>query len=151
MASPQKTSLAPKTVRCRSGYRKNKLGECENKLTGDRYSQSLEPTPKTTPPKSVSIPDLTDANIRPTIARYLKGNPDGFLPIGEWDTSKITDMSHLFERLDFNEAIGKWDVRNVTKMSFMFMECKSFNQDIGKWKVGNVTHRKQIKRRSDRA
>jgi surface protein len=123
-SSPQQT-LAPKTVRCRTGYKKNKDGVCY-----------LE-TPKKTSP---NIPDLTDANIRQTIARYLNGNPDGFLPIGEWDTSKITDMSRLFYRSNINESIGKWDVKNVTNMSNMFSECSSFNQDIGKWDVGNVTN-----------
>merc|ERR1712146_864784 len=42
-------------------------------------------------------------------------------PISEWDTSKVTNMSLLFEdRKDFNENISKWNVSNVIDMKNMF-------------------------------
>lgn len=45
------------------------------------------------------------------------GNPD----IGNWDTSKVTDMALLFaSQYKFNQNIGNWDVSNVTTMLFMF-------------------------------
>lgn len=59
--------------------------------------------------------------------------------IAEWDTSKVTDMTGLFEFLKlFNEPIGKWDVSNVTNMSFLFYAAYSFNQPLNSWNVSNV-------------
>ncbi len=54
------------------------------------------------------------------------------------DVSKITDMSCLFAKSDFNGDISKWDVSNVTKMNCMFVKSE-FNGDISNWNVSNVT------------
>ena len=54
------------------------------------------------------------------------------------DTSKITDMSHLFSHTEFIGDISEWDVSNVKNMSYMF-SSNHFNGDISKWDVSNVT------------
>ena len=62
---------------------------------------------------------------------------------GEWDVSKITDMSNLFSPLgiiDFNEDISNWDVSNVTNMENMFEACTEFNQNITGWYVQQSVH-----------
>jgi surface protein len=57
-----------------------------------------------------------------------------------WDTSLITDMSHLFAgKSYFNEPIGTWNTENVIKMTCMFNDADSFNQDISGWNTKKVT------------
>lgn len=63
-------------------------------------------------------------------------------------TTKVTDMSYLFQNLNFNQSIGSWDVSNVTDMTGMFwsplgmgaLAPNPFNQDISAWDVSNVTN-----------
>ena len=59
------------------------------------------------------------------------------------DTSKITDMSYLFERelsKINNINISKWDVSNVENMHSMFIYCENFEgKGLENWNVNNVT------------
>lgn len=67
----------------------------------------------------------------------LCNNPQVYL--GDIDTSKITDMSGLFEdseREDFS-GIENWDVSNVENMSYMFCNSK-FDHDLSKWKLSSL-------------
>lgn len=68
------------------------------------------------------------------------------IELADIDTSKITDMSHLFEptlrggeqaRLFF-DGIETWDVSNVTDMSYMFCYARNFNENINSWNVSSV-------------
>ena len=61
-------------------------------------------------------------------------------PIGEWDTSAVTDMSELFSsRSSFNEDISSWDTSSVTDMRAMFSGASAFNQDVSIWDTSSVT------------
>ena len=64
-------------------------------------------------------------------------------PIGNWDTSNVTNMGDVFyENESFNQPLSGWNTSNVTNMAFMFTGRQSnslFNQDIGSWDVSNVT------------
>lgn len=71
---------------------------------------------------------------------------DEEIELSEIDTSKITDMSHLFEPTlsggeqarFFFEGIEDWDVSNVKDMSYMFCYARNFNADISGWNVSKV-------------
>jgi surface protein len=82
-----------------------------------------------------------DYNIKTSVNIYISGNPQKLPPIGQWDTSQITNMSELFKnkRL-FNEDISNWNVSNVIFMTSMFDGARNFNQDIGNWNVSNVRY-----------
>ena len=54
------------------------------------------------------------------------------------DTSKITDMTLLFSKCNYNIDISHWDMSNVRNMSYMFYHCKNFNCDLSNWDVSNV-------------
>lgn len=74
--------------------------------------------------------------------------------ISGWDTSSITNMSHMFQGASaFNQPIENWDVSNVTNMSYMFAKKDDelftahddsspsvFNQPLNNWNVSNVTN-----------
>jgi len=66
---------------------------------------------------------------------YEFNNPS----ITGWDTSKVTNMSQMFDSADkFNQDISNWDTSNVTDMTSMFESTYLFNQPIGSWDVGKV-------------
>ena len=115
---------------------------------------------------------LNNENIRHYVDEYINGTltleEKELLggPIGNWDVSKVTDMSYLFSKYrhteynedenfirfvneldkelfkkkeEFNETLN-WDVSNVEDMDSMFSGCLNFNnggQPL-KWDVGKV-------------
>ena len=86
--------------------------------------------------------------LREVVALWLEDESTAITKYGHislWDTSNVTDMSHMislpFRHLGaskFNEDIGEWDTSKVTNMSYMFIAAKEFNQDIGGWDTSNV-------------
>lgn len=60
--------------------------------------------------------------------------------IGNWDVSKVTDMSQMFVAKNFNKDISRWNVSKVTTVGYMFNASRSFDQNIGSWNVSNVSN-----------
>ena len=59
------------------------------------------------------------------------------------DTSKITDMSNLFDSGNYNKSldnidISKWNVSNVKYIARMFINCLHFDCDFSNWNIHNV-------------
>lgn len=66
-------------------------------------------------------------------------------PLGNWDTSKVTNMVWMFHYLSkFNQPLLNWDVSKVTNMDHMFHICTDFNQPLNSWNVSNVTSMRSI-------
>ncbi len=88
---------------------------------------------------------ITNENIKKYVKYYIESKEN--LPwdlkdkqIGQWDVSRVTDMSELFKGEDnFNEALNDWNVSNVTNMNGMFSNCYNFNSPLNKWDVSRVT------------
>ena len=65
--------------------------------------------------------------------------------IGIWDTSQVTDFSHVFsarrnrKMKNFNEDISRWDLSNATTTEEMFYGCNDFNCDLSGWATLSVT------------
>jgi len=84
---------------------------------------------------------LTDWELRKWVERWCGGDREGLPHISTWNTSRVSDMSKLFENQRvFNDDIGTWDTSGVTSMEWIFMGASSFNQPIGNWRVDKVTN-----------
>ena len=85
----------------------------------------------------------TDEDIHDAVKGWIRSRHEAevkYGPMPEWDTSKVTNMSFLFEGMgDFNEDISGWNVANVTIMERMFFRASAFNQPLDQWNVANVT------------
>ncbi len=81
------------------------------------------------------------ASMFKTYSDYVSGNTSNFnQDISKWDTSKVTDMTTMFERAEkFNQDISKWDTSSVTNMLGMFANAKVFNQNLNSWVVSETT------------
>lgn len=90
---------------------------------------------------------INNSNIKNFVDLYVAGKKEQ-LPedlqnklIGEWDVSRVTNMSRLFmNATNFNEPLNSWDVSQTTDMSHMFHNAKSFNQLLNDWDVSRVTN-----------
>jgi surface protein len=49
-------------------------------------------------------------------------------------------MANMFISTPFNQPIGNWITSKVTNMSFMFQGASAFNQNISTWNVNLVTN-----------
>ena len=65
------------------------------------------------------------------------------IDLSDWDVSNVETMEDMFKGcVNLEKIIGieNWDVSNVTNMLQMFYDCELFNQDISKWDVSKVTN-----------
>jgi len=73
------------------------------------------------------------------VAACIDGTCPDNVPIGCWDTSKVTDMANAFlGKASFDDSINCWDVKRVTSMNAMFDNASDFNQPLNDWDVASV-------------
>ena len=62
------------------------------------------------------------------------------IDLSNWDVSNVENMKGMFYTCEkFNSDLSKWNVSNVENMRYMFHSCYNFNSDLSKWNVSNVT------------
>ena len=94
---------------------------------------------------------INNRNIRLYLRYYLTPELRNRLPqnlrgvsLNDWDVSRVTDMSNLFDDIDsrdtFNEPIDRWNVSRVIDMQNMFENCSNFNQPLNSWNVSRVRY-----------
>jgi hypothetical protein len=95
------------------------------------------------PTRSPTRISLTDGNIKAAVTAWVTAATTAattYGPIGDWDTSAVTDMTSLFSsQLFFNDDIGGWNVASVTSMKWTFWQAERFNQNIAAWNTASVT------------
>ena len=86
---------------------------------------------------------ITDYNIKLYVNLYLNGKQMSLpivlqnIPLGDWDVSRVTQMSNLFRDKINIPPLTNWDVSNVTCFQNMFTQS-TFNHPINNWNVSNV-------------
>jgi surface protein len=87
-------------------------------------------------------PALTQVTAPPstvTSMAYLFAGAYNLTDIGaNWDTSRVTNMSYLFQSTGFNGDISYWDTSAVTDLTGMF-QLAGFDGDINSWDTSHVT------------
>jgi surface protein len=133
----QRTGSDVKCPTCRQP-----ISESVQTMIWNDLHPELNPRPLPDPEGRVALDDYTIHN---AVRKWLRGGADArdvereYGPINEWNTSRVTNMSTLFENATtFNENIGCWDVSSVKFMNSMFEGATAFNRSIGSWNVSNV-------------
>ena len=83
---------------------------------------------------------ITDMSFLFSYSEFSSWTNDDWNGIGTWNTSKVTNISYMFEnRNTFNQDISNWDVSKVEQLEYIFSGCTSFNQPLGTWNTSKVT------------
>ena len=146
-----------KQILCGAGWVRSKAiktgmfvgssGSISRKVCNSTRSASEDVCTRTRRALQEYVPQFTPSttDFKREVAEYLRRSPEGDCSdcpqgaIGDWDVSRVTDMSNLFSGANmFNGDISTWDVSRVTSMNRMFMGASSFNRDLSKWDVSSV-------------
>ncbi len=82
-------------------------------------------------------PNLTKCR---SLSRCFSGQLQIIGDLSQWDTSNVTDMSHMFVRNTFfNGDISNFNTSKVTDMNNMFAFNTAFNQSLSNFDTSKVT------------
>ena len=94
-----------------------------------------------------SIPGNLPSSITDTSYMFAYSGSVGWANIDRWNTSRVTNMSHMFYYSSFNNGMSSWDTRNVRDMSYMFYGA-SYGGNISRWNVSSVVNHDYFRDRS---
>jgi surface protein len=81
---------------------------------------------------------------RPAAGLHVGNHPIRY-PIGDWDVSRVTDFTKVFDEgrnpkaKNFNEDLSRWNVSNGTSFVGMFLGCHVFQSDLSNWNTAKAT------------
>lgn len=90
--------------------------------------------------EKISLGDIDTSRITDMSYLFEDTDRDDFSGIETWNVSNVRDMTGMFVNASFlsSEDLSGWDVSNVENMSSMFSGAESFNGDISQWDVSGV-------------
>ena len=93
-----------------------------------------------TPYNQAYIDALLVGNMSNLFNKNLEGLQWEQLNLGEWNVSKVTNMSNMFNgQTKFTgSGLEHWNTSGVTSMWGMFLGATTFNGKIGSWDVSQV-------------
>lgn len=114
-------------------------------VRADHPEPSPSPTPLPSASPTLPCPYIANLSVlKSFVGDWLEnGNTTGCpgVQIGEWDTSRVTDMSSVFkDAASFNEPLTSWTTAGVTTMESMFDGASSFNQSLDHFDTSSVVN-----------
>ena len=107
---------------------------------GQYYPATLEELKRIVEYESVCLGNIDTSRITDMSYLFEDTDRDDFSGIETWNVSNVRDMTGMFVNASFlsSEDLSGWDVSNVENMSSMFLRAESFNGDISQWDVSGV-------------
>ena len=101
--------------------------------------QTKEELKKLTDDESICLSDIDTSNITNMSELFRNSERKNFEGIETWNTSKVTDMSLMFNNaIYFNNDLNSWNTENLKKINYMFLGASNFNKYPDKWNFDNI-------------
>ena len=89
--------------------------------------------------ESICLSDIDTSNIANMTELFRNSKRKNFEGIETWNTSKVTDMSLMFNNAQyFNHDLNSWNTENLKKINYMFLGASNFNKYPDKWNLNNI-------------
>ena len=101
--------------------------------------QTKDELKKLTEDESICLSDIDTSNIANMTELFRNSKRKNFEGIETWNTSKVTDMSLMFNNAQyFNHDLNSWNTENLKKINYMFLGASNFNKYPDKWNLNNI-------------
>ena len=101
--------------------------------------QTKEELKKLVDDESICLSDIDTSNIANMTELFRNSKRKNFEGIETWNTSKVTDMSLMFNNAQyFNHDLNSWNTENLKKINYMFLGASNFNKYPDKWNLDNI-------------